>query len=112
AAQGARFATAMTPVPITLPSHATIFTGLPPALHGVRDNILDKLPDGIPTLAEILKQRGYDTGAFVGAVVLHSRYGLGRGFDRYDDDLIGSMKNLSPLGFVERRAEDVTRAAL
>lgn len=112
AAQGARFESAFTLVPITLPSHATILTGLPPALHGVHDNVLDRLPDGIPTLSEILKERGYETGAFIGAAVLAGRYGLARGFDRYDDDLIGTMKEVATLSFVERRAEHVTRSAL
>jgi arylsulfatase A-like enzyme/Tfp pilus assembly protein PilF len=112
AAAGARFDTAITPVPITLPSHATILTGLPPAAHGVHDNVLQRLRDDVPTLATMLKERGYATAAFVGAAVLDERYGLARGFDRYDDDLLDSMKERSPLSFVERRAEHVTGAAL
>jgi choline-sulfatase len=109
---GVRFETAITPVPITLPSHATILTGLSPAEHGVHDNVIQELPDTIPTLATILKERGYDTAAFIGAAVLDARYGLARGFDHYDDDLLASMKERSALSFVERRAEEVTAPTL
>jgi choline-sulfatase len=112
AAGGARFDTAITPVPITLPSHTTILTGRSPASHGVHDNVLDRLPDGVPTLAVLLGRRGYDTAAFIGAAVLDHRFGLARGFDRYDDDLIAGMKERNPLSFVERRAENVTRPAV
>jgi arylsulfatase A-like enzyme/Tfp pilus assembly protein PilF len=112
AAAGARFETAITPVPITLPSHATILTGLSPAEHGVHDNVIQRLPDDVPTLATILKERGYDTAAFVGAAVLDARFGLARGFDHYDDDLLAAMKERSALSFVERRAEEVSRPAI
>ena len=112
AAAGARFDMAITPVPITLPSHTTILTGRAPASHGVHDNILDRLSDDIPTVAVLLKQRGYDTAAFIGAAVLDHRFGLARGFDHYDDELISDMKERNPLSFVERRAEEVTRPAV
>lgn len=112
AKSGVRFETAITPVPITLPSHATILTGLAPAAHGVHDNVLQRLPDGVPTLATILKERGYATAGFIAAAVLDHRFGLARGFDHYDDQLHASMKERSALSFVERRAEDVTVAAL
>lgn len=81
-----RFASAYTVVPITLPSHAVILTGTYPMWNGVRDFTSPGLPAGIPTLAEVLKQRGYSTGAFVSAFVLNSMWGLNRGFDLYDDE--------------------------
>jgi len=87
AAQGVRADRAMAAVPITLPSHATLFTGLYPPAHGVRDNGMYKLPDEAQTLAERLKAEGYRTQAFVSAWVLHHRFNLNQGFDGYDDVL-------------------------
>ncbi len=87
AGEGVRFAHAVTAVPMTLPAHCTIMTGLYPPGHGVRDNGLFRLSGELPTLAETLKQQGYVTAAFVAAFVLDARYGLDRGFDHYDDDL-------------------------
>ena len=78
---------AVAAAPITLPSHATIFTGLLPPAHGVRDNGNDSLGEKAVTLAERLKKAGYDTQAFVSALVLNRRYNLAKGFDGYDDDL-------------------------
>lgn len=70
---------------ITLPSHVNILTGRYPYDHGVRENAGFRLSPKIDTLASILKERGYATGAFVGAFVLDSRYGLTRGFDAYEE---------------------------
>jgi len=70
---------------VTLPSHVNILTGLYPYQHGVRENSGFRLSDRVPTLATLLKTRGYATGAFVGAFPLDGRFGLGRGFDVYDD---------------------------
>ena len=82
---GVVFTNAHTHNVVTLPSHANILTGLYPYQHGVRENSGFRLPPQIPTLATLLKQRGYATGAFVGAFPLDSRFGLNRGFDVYDD---------------------------
>lgn len=87
AAEGVRAERAMAAVPITLPSHTTIFTGLNPPAHGVRDNGMYKVPDEAETLAERLKAEGYRTQAFVSAWVLHHRFNLDQGFDDYDDVL-------------------------
>jgi choline-sulfatase len=96
-------------VPVTLPSHASLMTGMVPPTHGVRDNTFFRLDDGATTLAEILQSRGYDTAAFVGAYVLDESFGLAQGFDRYDDDL--PEEGSESTGTVaERRGEDVTRA--
>ncbi|HYL05053.1 MAG TPA: sulfatase-like hydrolase/transferase [Thermoanaerobaculia bacterium] len=87
AAEGVRCSDAITAAPITLPSHATIMTGLYPPAHGVRDNGTYALGADAVTLAERLHRAGYRTQAIVSALVLNRRYNLGQGFDGYDDDL-------------------------
>ncbi len=87
AASGIRFTSARTAVPLTLPSHTTIHTGLLPPVHGVRENGIDALAGAHQTLARLLKDAGYDTAAFVGAFVLDHRFGLAQGFDTYDDQI-------------------------
>jgi arylsulfatase A-like enzyme len=71
--------------PLTLPSHASLFTGLLPTRHGVRDNIGYTLPSKIGTLASRFKAAGYATGAAVSAYVLRHQTGIADGFDFYDD---------------------------
>jgi choline-sulfatase len=87
AAQGVRFAQAESPVPLTLPAHASILSGLLPPRHGVRNNGAERFPEAPPTLASHLSASGFRTGAFIGAFVLDRRFGLARGFDHYDDDI-------------------------
>jgi choline-sulfatase len=112
AAEGVRFEVAIAPVPITLPSHTTMHTGLQPPHHGVRTNSIFRLEEDIPTLAESLREQGFATGAFVGAVVLASRFGLSRGFDVYDDKMGGRQSGFKGAGFPERSASEVVDAAL
>lgn len=109
-AEGLRCEKAMSPVPITLPAHATLLTGLYPPRHGVRHNGIFRLAQERVTLAERFRDAGYATAAIVGAVVLERRYGLDQGFDRYDDHFGGTQAN--PTGYLERPAADVTAAAL
>lgn len=71
--------------PLTLPSHATILTGLLPAGTGVRDNMGFKLDPTKPTLAEVLQRNGYATGAAISAYVLRRETGIARGFQFFDD---------------------------
>jgi len=112
AAEGTRFATAISPAPITLPSHATLLTGRDPPQHGVRHNGFFRLPADVPTLAESLRAAGFATAAFVSAFVLDGRFGLERGFDRYDDDL-GMLRTTGSPGTVpERRGDQTVDAAL
>ncbi len=95
---------------VTLPSHANILTGRYPYQHGVHENSGFELADDVPTLATLLAEAGYATGAFVAAYPLDARYGLGRGFDVYNDDyLVGSR----PTEFVmaERRGDEVVALA-
>ena len=84
---GLRFDQAMSPVPLTLPSHASLLTGRLPLEHGVRHNGARPLAAGTETLATRLTTCGFDTAAFVGAFVLDHRFGLNRGFGHYDDDI-------------------------
>ena len=86
AQRGRRFRQAYATVPETLPSHASMMTGLYPAGHGVHQNARP-LAATYPVLAEKLRGAGYRTAAFVSAFVLARRFGLARGFDVYDDAL-------------------------
>ena len=69
---------------VTLPSHASILTGLFPQQHGIHDNDGFRLRGDVPTLATLLSARGYATAAFLGAFPLDPRFGLSRGFQVYD----------------------------
>lgn len=95
---------------VTLPSHVNILTGLYPYQHGVRDNTGFRLDSSIPTVATWLKERGYATGAFVGAFPLDSRFGLARGFDVYDDRYPKGKTSLD-FEMPERPAPEVIAAA-
>jgi len=103
AARGVRFARCDTAAPVTLPSHATLMTGLLPPRHGVRDNGRFRLAPRFETVAERFRATGHDTGAVVAAVVLARRFGLDQGFRIYDDALGGRES---------RPADEVTAAAL
>jgi choline-sulfatase len=106
AAAGLRFPRAAAPVPVTLPSHTSILTGLIPRRHGVRDNG-QVVPPTVPTLATVLQGEGYTTAAFVSGFPLSRAFGLDRGFDHYDDHLPqGQGEQL------ERRAAETTAAAV
>lgn len=85
AAEGVRFENAFSPVPLTLPAHWTIHTGVEPWHHGVVDNGMTLRTPPAATLAERFSAADYDTAAFVAAFVLHRSFGLDRGFARYDD---------------------------
>jgi arylsulfatase A-like enzyme len=88
AAAGMRFETARAHSVLTLPSHATLLSGRYPPAHGVRDED-DRFAADVPTLATVLKDRGYKTGAFVSASSLDARFGLDAGFDVYDGPAAG-----------------------
>ena len=87
AMEGTRFDHAESAVPLTLPSHATILSGLSPPHHGLRNNAAGVFPKDRDTIATRLSGAGFATGAFVGAFVLDHRFGLDRGFDVYDDEI-------------------------
>lgn len=100
AARGRRFRQAYATAPETLPSHASMMTGLYPAGHGVHENAR-ALPAAHAVAAERLKQAGYSTAAFVSSFVLARQFGLARGFDVYDDGIA-----------VERSARETTARAV
>lgn len=108
AAEGVRFANTYAQVPLTLPSHCSIMTGMDPADHRVHNNGTYSLGPEIPTLAGLLKARGYRTAAFIASFTLDSRFGLARGFDVYDDNVQGeeALKSFRS----ERRAGAVLAA--
>jgi choline-sulfatase len=108
ARDGIRFAWTFSPTPITNTSHTTILTGLLPSSHGVTDFAVPLAPSHA-TWAELLKQRGYHTGAFIGAVILDSQTlapGLDRGFDFYDN-FPENLPSQVHWGRLERRGADV-----
>lgn len=109
AARGARFVNAHTAVPLTGPSHATIFTGHYPPVHGVRGNVTFTLGSRHPTLATLLKQHGYATGAFVGAYPVAAAFGFGQGFDEFNE---GFHEAAPGDAGAERPANEVVDAAL
>ena len=112
ASDGVRFEQAFTPAPITNSSHATILTGLLPSVHGMTDFGVPLAPDH-RTMAELLKANGYQTAAFIGAIILDSNTlapGLNRGFDFYDNFPEHSSAK-SRWGRVERRGMDVSTRA-
>lgn len=77
--------------PLTQPAHASILTSLYPFQHGIRDNGMYYLPGDAVTLAEVLKNEDFETGAFVSSTLLESKIGFGQGFNLYDDDM-GSVQ--------------------
>lgn len=92
AKDGVMFMRAQTTNPITLPAHSSLLTGTLPPYHGVHNNYLYRLGDSQVSLAEILKENGYQTAAFVGAYPMHSTFGINQGFDIYDDDFTRRSK--------------------
>lgn len=111
AAEGILFENASSPVPVTLPAHATMLTGLYPFEHGVRNNGTYVVPPEAVTLPELLKKHGYATGAVLGGFPLDGRFGLNQGFDAYDDQFpVESVYR--EVDLAQRTAADVSRLAL
>lgn len=106
AREGARAVDASAHVPITRPSHASIFTGRYPAEHGVRDNVSLPLAKDVPTLADVVSGAGFTTAAFVSSFVLSKQSGLHRGFGHYDDDFDTSTGDVRLLSAVQRRGDE------
>jgi len=96
--------------PLTLPSHLSIFTGLLPPEHGVRDNAGYRFDAAShPTLAGLLRSNGYRTGAAVSAYVLRAATGVSAGFDDYDDAI--AMVDGAPEGALQRAGERTEQVA-
>jgi choline-sulfatase len=102
AREGVVFDQAMTVAPLTLPAHASLFTGLFPPSIRVRDNASEPLAPEFTTLAELLRSRSYRTGAAVGSIVVSASRGLAQGFDFYGE----------PRSGLQRPADEVMNEAL
>jgi arylsulfatase A-like enzyme/Tfp pilus assembly protein PilF len=112
AAAGALAPEASAHVPLTRPSHVSLFTGRLPTEHGIRDNISPAVvPDG-PLLAELFRAAGFATGAFVSSVVLDSQSGLDRGFEVYADRFEGAAGDAQFLNTVQKKGPDTLAEAL
>lgn len=109
ASEGILFTNAVSPVPQTRPSHISLFTGLYPFEHGIHDNIAAPLNPKIPLLAEILRQNGYRTAAFVAAFVVNSQSGLNRGFDVYEEHFDAENQPTQFALNLEKRGDQVYR---
>lgn len=115
AASATVFLDTTAPTPITLPSHATLFTGRYPTATGVRNNGTFVVREEESTLAEVLLAAGWSTAAVVAAFPLHARYGLAQGFQTYDDafpEVRDPETPSVPVFFSERPASTVTDRAL
>ncbi len=107
-ARGLRFTHATSVTPLTLPTHASMLTGLRPGRHGLTVNGVTSPLFEAPALTSSLREAGYATAAFVSAAVLDRRYGLAQAFDVYDDDLLVAGGPLAP---TERRGDRTVERA-
>ena len=112
AARGVVFDRCIAPTPLTLPSHASLFTGTYPVFHGVRDNSNYVVPAELMTMAELLSEEGYRTGGFVGAFVLSTRWGLDQGFETYTEPESGYDPTLMSFAQIQRPADAVVDDAI
>lgn len=106
------FDDAISHVPLTLPAHASILTGMLPIHHGVRDNSGFYVDQSVFTLPEILKANGYRTSAFVSAFVLDSQWQLDQGFDLYYDHFNFDKGNHPAAEAAQRPAEETVTQAI
>ena len=104
-----RFEQVVSPAPITLPAHSSMLTGKIPPSHGVHHNIGYQLAPSNLTLAEMLKQTGFNTAAFVSTFVLDKKLGLAQGFDTYNDEFKEVRRNTHDN---ERKGDETTQLAL
>lgn len=87
AAAGIRFSRAYSVLPLTIPAHATLFTGLFPFHHHIRDNGAGVLAESFTTMAELFQAQGYATAGSAAAFVTTRQWGLSQGFDAYFDEM-------------------------
>ena len=112
AADGVVFERAISQVPLTWPSHAVILTGTYPFQNGVQDFTGQPLAPQFRSVAQAFQHAGYATGAVVSAFVLDRSWGLGRGFDFYDDAFSAETFQKKDIGLVDRRARESVTDAL
>lgn len=112
AAEGARYPYVFTACPYTVPTHTSMLTGIYPSGHGIgfsqKSGGVD--PDSTVFLQEMLRCEGYATAGFVSAFVLRKSWGLGWGFDVYDDTMTRAEPNRA--NELIRDGMETTRAAL
>ena len=111
ARDGVIFDQALSVAPLTLPAHSSLFTGLFPPAHGVRDNAGPPLHAVNETLAELLRAQGFRTGAFTGSIVLGRDRGLAQGFDHYSVPVEAATGGGTRAAF-QRRADAVVTDAI
>ncbi len=104
AGEGIRFENVLSPVPLTLPAHSAMLTGTLPPRNGMHDNLGYRLSDENVTLAEVLKSKGFATGAIVSSFVLSSKFNLSQGFDSYNDQFVQEHK----IAYLSERKGDET----
>ncbi len=106
AQEGVLFENTISPIAMTLPAHSSMMTGTIPPYHGIHDNDGYILAKSNVTLAEILKEKGFTTGATIGAFVLDSQFGIAQGFDSYYDNF---DEDINTSGIAERRGAEVSK---
>lgn len=84
AREGVYFDRLATPVPLTLPAHASLLTGINPPEHGLRINGFGRLPPAIGTITESFAAANFATAAFLTSPRLAALHGLDRAFGTYD----------------------------
>lgn len=112
AATGVRFTDATAHSPLTLPAHAGILTGRYPARFGLRLNGIAPLAESAETVAERLREGGYQTAAIVASVILDESYGLSQGFARYDDEMPPIAGGSAALSELQRPGREVADLAV
>ena len=100
--------------PFTPASHASVFTGLHPYNHGLRHLFKEKINPSVKMLAQVLKEKGYETGAIVSCPGMNKWYGFSKGFDYYDDEIPKLADGSDPLLTVDvkKRGTALKRADL
>ena len=109
AADAVVFDRAYTHSPLTLPAHASILAGQLPFEHGVRDEAGFALKEDARSMAELLQNRGFETGAAVSSFLLRPESGVAQGFSFFDAELPDRPDAAVPA--VERDGADTTNAA-
>lgn len=112
--EGITFLNSVSSSPFTPASHATVLTGLQPYNHGIRHLFKEKLDPKVKTLAQVLKNKGYETGAIVSCPGMKKWYGFSKGFDYYDDEIPRLSDGSDPLLTVDvkKRGTALKRANL
>jgi arylsulfatase len=112
--EGISFLNTISSSPFTPASHASVFTGLQPYNHGIRHLFKESLNPKVKTLAEILKEKKYETGAIVSCPGMNKWYGFSRGFNHYDDEIPKLADGTDPLLTVDvkKRGTALKRANL